>query len=81
MHSTAPKRSPPCLISREEPGVRRDCSDVIVRLLAGRPVVEGINLKIRRGEALALVGRSGSGKTTLARLIGGSLTAWTAPLT
>ncbi|WP_298593074.1 ABC transporter ATP-binding protein [uncultured Rothia sp.] len=52
-----------------------DCSQVSYGYSPDALVLEDINLKIRRGEALALVGRSGSGKTTLARLIGGSLTA------
>lgn len=52
-----------------------DCTDVSYGYSPDALVLEGINLKIRRGETLALVGRSGSGKTTLARLIGGSLTA------
>src|SRR6202453_4257755 len=33
--------------------------------------VDGIDLTVRRGEALALVGESGSGKSTLARTIAG----------
>ena len=33
--------------------------------------VDGIDLTVRRGEALALVGESGSGKSTLARAIAG----------
>ena len=52
-----------------------DCSYVSYGYSPDALVLEDISLKIRRGEALALVGRSGSGKTTLARLIGGSLTA------
>ena len=36
---------------------------------AGKPVLEGVDLHVRAGETMALVGRTGSGKTTLAMLI------------
>ncbi|AGB05186.1 ATPase component of various ABC-type transport systems with duplicated ATPase domain [Aciduliprofundum sp. MAR08-339] len=36
-------------------------------------VLRGINLKLRRGEILGIIGRNGSGKTTLAKLITGIL--------
>ena len=35
----------------------------------GRPVLHGIDLEVRPGETVALVGRTGAGKTTLASLI------------
>ncbi len=35
----------------------------------GEPVLDGVDLEIRRGEVVALVGPSGSGKTTIANLV------------
>lgn len=37
----------------------------------GRPVLRGVDLVVRPGERLALVGPSGAGKTTLGRLLAG----------
>ena len=39
----------------------------------GRPVLQGINMKIHRGQVVAIMGGSGCGKTTLLRCIGGQL--------
>ncbi len=36
---------------------------------SGRPLLSDLNLQVRRGETLVLLGRSGSGKTTTLKLI------------
>src|SRR5579885_2694836 len=37
--------------------------------LAGRTIIDDLNLQVRRGETLVLLGRSGCGKTTTLKLI------------
>ncbi|MFJ4622892.1 ABC transporter ATP-binding protein [Streptomyces sp. NPDC088812] len=53
-------------------------ADPVLRLEAvhfgyapGRPVLTGVDLTVRRGERLALVGPTGAGKSTLGRIIAG----------
>lgn len=44
--------------------------DVTFRYVAGvPPIVDGVDLHIRAGETIAIVGSSGGGKTTIAKLL------------
>ena len=43
-----------------------DVNDLRVTLGSGTPIVDGVDLRLRRGEILGIVGESGSGKTTTA---------------
>ena len=38
-----------------------------------RPIFDGVDMDIRKGQVTAILGPSGTGKTTLLRLIGGQL--------
>ena len=61
---------------RDEPGASFEARNVGVVLDAAggpRPILENVNLEVRDGEFVSVMGRSGTGKTTLLRVLGGLL--------
>ena len=50
-----------------------ELNDVAVGYVRGEPVLRNVTISIRRGEAVALVGRNGTGKSTLLRTMRGFL--------
>jgi len=67
------ERTPPS-VDRE---VKKSADPVLVSLsdvhlsFGAAPVLNGINLSVRRGEAVSIIGPSGSGKSTILRCING----------
>ena len=56
---------------RRAAGEQIVAGDVRYAYRAGRDVLHGVDLSLRRGERLAMVGPSGAGKSTLGRLLAG----------
>lgn len=54
---------------RQSSDVAIEFREVEYRVSADRVLLTGLNLQVRRGESLMLLGRSGSGKTTCLKLI------------
>lgn len=46
-----------------------------------KPVLKGVNLKVKKGECLAVMGRNGCGKSTLLRAVAGIMTPTSGQLT
>src|SRR5690606_36102161 len=67
----APEQTPVTTVSQDPLVELHD-----VRFAYGeREILKGINLSVRRGQVVAIMGGSGCGKTTLLRPIGGQLQA------
>ena len=60
-------------IAKEQGGMGLMIDDLSFSYIAGRPVVEHVNIDVSVGETVALVGPSGEGKTTMVRLMLGLL--------
>jgi len=56
-------------ISLDNPRGEIELSDVTFGYSVTKPVLKNINLKVKEGEMLGIVGRSGAGKSTLVNLI------------
>lgn len=59
----------------DSPATAIEFANVTYRVNGNRTLISGLNLSIRRGETLMLLGRSGSGKTTTLKLINRLLSA------
>jgi ATP-binding cassette subfamily B protein len=67
----SPRSSPP---GREQDGLT--CENIEFGYLPGVPVLHGVNLQVRAGEHVALVGRTGAGKTSIVHLLAGLYEPW-----
>ena len=61
----------PAAVPPATPGEVVSLAHGLGREIAGRRILDGLDLELRRGELCVVTGRSGSGKTTLLRLLAG----------
>ncbi|MER3450244.1 MAG: hypothetical protein C4315_10905 [Chloroflexota bacterium] len=72
-----PELSAPNPKPGREPGsVVLEAEDLWAGYSVGRPVLAGLSLRVRAGEALAIVGPNGAGKSTLLLVLLGLLRPW-----
>lgn len=62
-------RSKPDAVKLERVAESIAYTDVCFEYLPGKPVLRNVNLKVKVGQTIALVGNSGGGKTTFANLL------------
>src|SRR5262249_43963406 len=67
-------------VDRENIFTCRKLSLALMHHGARRLIIDEIDLEVRRGEFLSIVGASGTGKTTLLRLLGGLVPASGGPI-
>lgn len=48
-----------------------EAQNICYKYKNGEQVLENINLKVKEGEVVSVIGKNGSGKSTLARLLSG----------
>ena len=56
-----------------------DINAVSYFLPDGRPLLDGVSLRVGEGAKVALIGPNGTGKTTLSRIVSGDLRAAEGP--
>lgn len=72
LEAMAPTSAPPITLPGDG-AAHLQCQGLSFAYGTGRPVFEGLDLELRPGQSVAVVGENGAGKTTLAMLLAGLL--------